>query len=283
MKICRFNEDRLGLVEGDMILDVTPALDALPALRWPAPMGDLLILHWQAVQARIAELRAAAPRLPIADARLMSPVANPSKIIGIARNRRGLASEKIDLGGNAGAQRQDGDGIQMFIKATSALVGPSEGIALRFPERRTDPEAELTIVIGKTGSNIPLDEAMDHIFGYCIGLDMTLRGKESPSSRKSLDSYAVLGPWMVTRDEIPDPDSLDSELAVNGRLIQRANTRDLAFNIREIVAHASTFFTLHPGDAIMVGTPVGFEQSHPGDVMTATFQGIGSMDVAVRG
>jgi 2,4-diketo-3-deoxy-L-fuconate hydrolase len=283
MKICRFNQDSLGIVEGDTILDVTPALDAIPALRWPAPMGDGLISHWDAVSARIAEIRHAAPRLPLAAAALMSPVANPSKIIGIARNRRRLAEETNDLGGNAENARQDGDGIQMFIKATSALAGPSEGVTLRFPERRTDPEAELTIVIGKAGSNVSEAQAIDHIFGYCIGLDMTLRGKESPSSRKSIDSYAILGPWIVTRDEIADPDALDTELAINDRLIQRANTRDLAFNIREIVAHASAFYTLHPGDVIMVGTPVGFEQVRPGDTMAATFQGIGRMDVAVRG
>jgi 2-keto-4-pentenoate hydratase/2-oxohepta-3-ene-1,7-dioic acid hydratase in catechol pathway len=283
MKIARFNQDRLGLVEGDVILDVTDALDAMPSLRWPAPMGDRLILHWDDVRARITEVRTTAPRFPLAAVELKSPVANPSKIIGIARNRRKLAEENIDLGGSSTNARQDGDGIQMFIKANSALVGPSEGVTLRFADRRTDPEAELTIVIGKAGSDISPAQAMDHIFGYCIGLDMTLRGKESQCSRKSIDSYAVLGPWIVTRDEIEDPDSLDTGLSINDRQIQRANTRDLAFNIREIVAHASTFYTLHPGDVIMVGTPVGFEQVHPGDTMTATFQGIGRMDVAVRG
>ena len=282
MKICRFNDNRLGLVEGETVLDVTQALDAIPALRWPAPMGDLLILHWDAVCARIAQIRAGAVRLPLAQVALLSPVANPSKIIGIARNRRGLSEEKIDIGTSAGA-RQDGDGLQMFIKASSALVGPSEGVTLRFAERRTDPEAELTLVIGRTGSDIPEASAMEHILGYCIGLDMTLRGKESQCSRKSIDSYAVLGPWIVTRDEIGDPDALDTGLAINHRQIQRANTRDLAFNIREIVAHVSRFYTLHPGDVIMVGTPVGFEQVHPGDLMTATFEGIGAMEVAVHG
>lgn len=281
MKICRFNDDRLGRVDGDTIVDITHALDAIPALRWPAPMGDRLIANWDAVRARIDDVNTPT-RIPLAAAALKSPVANPSKIIGIARNRRRLAEEKIDIGESSGGQRQDGDGIQMFIKATSALAGPADGVALPFPERRTDPEAELTIVIGKPGSNVPLAEAMDHIFGYCIGLDMTLRGKESPSSRKSIDTYAVLGPWIATRDEIADPDAIDTELAINDRLIQGANTRDLAFNIREIVAHASTFYTLHPGDLIMVGTPVGFEQVRDGDTMTATFQGIGFMKISVR-
>jgi 2,4-diketo-3-deoxy-L-fuconate hydrolase len=282
MKICRFDQDRLGVVDGETILDVTQALDAIPALRWPAPMGDLMISHFDAVRARIDQVKGAAARVRLADARLKSPVANPSKIIGIARNRRGLAHEKIDIGPTSGGARQDDDPIQMFIKAPSALVGPSEGVALRFADRRNDPEAELTVVIGKGGTQIAEHDALSHVLGYCIGLDMTLRGKESPSSRKSIDTYAVLGPWIVTADELRDPDSVDTLLEINGEPVQRSNTRDLAFNVRQIIAHASTFFTLHPGDVIMVGTPAGFAPVRAGDTMVATFAGIGRMEVAVR-
>jgi 2-keto-4-pentenoate hydratase/2-oxohepta-3-ene-1,7-dioic acid hydratase in catechol pathway len=155
-------------------------------------------------------------------------------------------------------------------------------VALRFPDRRSDPEAELTIIIGKAGSDIRQADAMDHVFGYCIGFDMTLRGKESPSSRKSIDTYAVLGPWIVTPDELGDPDAVDTRLEVNGEVIQSSNTRELAFNMREIIAHASTFYTLHPGDVIMVGTPVGFAPVKVGDTVVADFSGIGRMEVLMR-
>ncbi len=281
MKICRFNQDRLGLVEGDAILDVTAALDAMPALRWPLRPGDPLIQHWPLISARIEALRADAPRIALADAALKSPISTPSKVIGIARNRRGLAEEKIDIGGGANA-RQDGDPIQMFIKAPSAIAGPSDGVALRFPDRRSDPEAELSIIIGKPGTDISQADAMNHVFGYCIGLDMTLRGKESPSSRKSIDTYALLGPWIVTQDELSDPDNLDTLLEVNGEVVQRSNTRDLAFNMCEIIAHASRFYTLLPGDVIMVGTPVGFAPVKVGDRVVADFSGIGRMEVLMR-
>lgn len=281
MRICRFNKDRLGLVEGDVVIDVTAAMDAMPALRWPLAAGDPLVQHWPAIKGRIEALRANAPRLGLADVALNSPITSPSKVIGIARNRRGLAEEKIDIVTGANA-RQDGDPIQMFIKAPSALAGPSDGVALRFPDRRSDPEAELTIIIGKAGTDISQDDAMDHVFGYCIGLDMTLRGKESPSSRKSIDTYALLGPWIVTSDELPDPDSVDTLLEVNGETVQRSNTRDLAFNMREIIAHASSFYTLLPGDAIMVGTPVGFAPVKVGDRVVADFAGIGRLDVVMR-
>jgi len=282
MKICRFDSDRLGVVDGDVVIDVTAALEAMPALRWPLPAGDPLIRHWPLLKARIDALMAGAMRIALADVALKSPITSPTKIIGIARNRRRLADEKNDLGVVAGAARQDDDPIQMFIKAPSAIAGPSDGVTLRFPDRRSDPEAELSIIIGKAGSDIRQADAMDHVFGYCIGFDMTLRGKESPSSRKSIDTYAVLGPWIVTADEMEDPDAVDTRLEVNGEVIQRSNTRELAFNMREIIAHASSFYTLHPGDVIMVGTPVGFAPVKVGDTVVADFSGIGRMEVLMR-
>ena len=282
MKICRFDDRRLGLVEGDEVVDVSAALDALPALSWPTPPGDALIANLDAVMARIGAVAPDAARRAVADVRLASPVANPSKIIGIARNRKNLDNENLGPGVAFAAGRGDTDPIAMFIKATSALAGPGDGVALRFTDRRNDPEAEFTIVIGRTGTDIAQRDALDYVAGYCIGLDMTLRGPESASSRKSIDSYAVLGPWLVTADEIPDPDNIATSLAINGRPLQASNTRDLAFGIRSLIAHASSFYTLYPGDVIMAGTPVGFEPVKPGDVMVAEFERIGRMEVMER-
>ena len=113
----------------------------------------------------------------------------------------------------------------LFLKANSSLVGPSEGVAIRFPERRNEHEVELAIIFGKQGSDIPRDKALDYVAGYCIGLDMTARGKEDRSFRKSIDSYSVLGPWMVTADEIADPDNVPLKISVNGELKQNSNTK----------------------------------------------------------
>jgi 2-keto-4-pentenoate hydratase/2-oxohepta-3-ene-1,7-dioic acid hydratase in catechol pathway len=281
MRICRFDNDRLGVVDGEEIIDVSSALEALEPVRWPFPPGDPLISGWDAVRPLIEERIAGGVRVPLSGARLKSPVANPGKIVGIARNRRDLDRETTSLG--AGSQtRQDGDPVHMFIKANSALAGPSDGIALRFTDRRNDPEAELTIVIGKGGTDIPREAAFEHVFGYCIGLDVSLRGPESPSSRKSIDSYAVLGPWIVTRDELPDPDNVDNTLMVNDRLMHEANTRDFAFDVATVLAHVSSFYTLHPGDVIMAGTPAISEPVKDGDIIRASFEGIGEMTVAVR-
>jgi len=284
MKICRFNDERLGLVDGDDIVDVSKALDVLPALRWSFPMGDPLILHWDAVLPAVKEAAPSGTRHKLAEVRLLSPIANPGKIIGIAGNRKNRNAEKLDFGPGVpvGTSRSDGDPPRMFIKANSALAGSSDGVALRFLDRRNDPEAEFTIVIGRAGTDIAEADALDYVVGYCIGMDMTLRGAESASSRKSIDGYAILGPWMVTADEIPDPDNIAIALSVNGKSLQDSNTSDMAFGIATIIAHASTFYTLHPGDVIMAGSPLGFEPVVPGDVMVAEFERIGRMEIHAR-
>jgi 2-keto-4-pentenoate hydratase/2-oxohepta-3-ene-1,7-dioic acid hydratase in catechol pathway len=281
MRICRFDNDRLGLVVGDDVIDVSAALDVLDPIRWPYPTGDALISNWELLRPLIEKSATNGARKPHAGVALKSPIANPSKIIGIARNRRDLAKESTTLEVQ-GQTRKDGDPVHMFIKANSALVGPSDGVSLRFVDRRNDPEAELSIVIGKGGTDISRDEALDHVWGYCIGLDMSLRGTESASSRKSIDSYAVLGPWIVTRDELPDPNNVENSLRINDRLIHEANTRDFAFDVATVIAHASTFYTLHPGDVIMAGTPVVSGPVQAGDVIVASFEGIGEITVAVR-
>ena len=153
----------------------------------------------------------------------------------------------------------------MFLKANSALVGPSEGIPLRFPDRRNDHEVELVMVIGKAGSDIPQAKALDYVAGYCLGLDMTVRGREDRSFRKSVDGYAVLGPWMVTADEIPDPDSLPIMIEVNGEVRQKSNTSQLIYNCRRLIEFASQFYTLYPGDLVYTGTPDGVSPVKPGD------------------
>ena len=284
MKICRFNDERLGLIDENEVVDVSAALEVLPSLQWSFPMGDPLIIHWAAILSAINKVASHGDRHNLDSVRLLSPIANPSKIIGIAGTRKNRAAEKLDFGPGVpvGTSRKDGDPPRMFIKANSALVGPSDGVALRFLDRRNDPQAEFTIIIGKTCTDISESDALDYIVGYCIGMDMTLRGAESASSRKSIDGYAVLGPWMVTADEISDPDNISIALSVNGNSLQDSNTSDMQFGIAQIVSHASSFYTLYPGDVIMAGSPLGFAPVIPGDVMVSEFESIGRMEIHAR-
>ncbi len=284
MKICRFDDDRLGLVKDDEILDVTAALEVLPAVRWPLPQGDLLITHLDRVLARVRELETKAVKKPLSQVKLKSPVANPSKIINAPINYRAHIAESEKDQGIAHGREVKNKNIWdwgLFLKANSALIGAGEEIALRFPERRNDHEVELAVIIGKTCNKVKKENALDYVAGYAIGLDMTIRGPELPSFRKSVDTYAVCGPWLVTRDEIADPNTLNLSLKVNGEIRQNANTRDLVYNVERLIEYASSFYTLLPGDIIFTGTPEGVGPVKPGDVISAEIQSVGKFDIRV--
>jgi len=283
MKLCRFAPDRLGIVRGDEVFDVTAITERLPALRWPFPLGDQLIAHFAELRADIERLADGAAPRKLADVKLLSPIANPSKIIGAPINYNDHIAEAnkdqtIAHGRNLTTIGDTG----MFLKATSALTGPSGGVEQIFGDRRNDYEAELTIVIGRQGKQVPRDRALDYVAGYAVGLDMTVRGPESVCFRKSLDTYAVLGPWMVTKDEVPDPGNLDLKLWVNGELRQNSNTRHLVYDVPRLIEFTTSFYSVYPGDVIMTGTPAGVGPVRPGDVITVEIERLGRMEVPVR-
>jgi 2-keto-4-pentenoate hydratase/2-oxohepta-3-ene-1,7-dioic acid hydratase in catechol pathway len=283
MRLCRFADDRLGLVEGEEVFDVTAALAALPGHRYPLPRHDPLIAHLPGLRAGIvAAAKNAAPRA-LAGLDLLSPVANPGKIVAAPVNyKKHLDEARADAAIHHQKQVEEIQKIGLFLKATSSVVGPSEGIAVRHPDRRTDHEIELAVVIGTRADRVAAERALDHVAGYCIGFDITVRGPEERSLRKSIDGYTVLGPWLVTADEVPDPARLDLHLTVNGETRQRANTRDLLIPIPELIAFASAFYTLMPGDVLLTGTPEGVGPIQPGDLLDASIAGIGRMQVRVR-
>ena len=283
MKLCRFDDRRLGLVEDGRVRDVSAALETLPALRWPVPPGDQVIAHLDTLRPEIERAAAAAPALDIGAVRLLSPVANPSKIIGAPINYQAHIDEaKADPDLRQDRTIKTIADWGLFLKATSSLVGPSQGVALRFLDRRNDHELEFAAVIGRRGSDIAEHDALDHVAGYAMGFDMTLRGPELLSWRKSIESYAVLGPWLVTADEIPDPGDIEFKLTVNGEVRQHASTASMNYGVAKLIAYASTHYTLHPGDIIFTGSPEGVAPVEPGDVMVGEAAGIGRMEVAVR-
>ena len=171
----------------------------------------------------------------------------------------------------------------MFLKANSSLVGPSEGIAVRFPDRRSDHEVELVMVIGKTGSDIPRALALDYVACYCLGLDMTVRAREDRSFRKSVDGYAVAGPWMVTAEKIANPDALPLMLEVNGERRQDSNTNMLIYDCQRLIEFASSFYTLYPGDLIYTGTLEGVGPMKPVDTLVCrSSPALGELRIPVR-
>ncbi len=283
MRICRFNGGRVGVVREGRVHDVTAALDPLlPPQRYPLPQWDLLVEALPRLREALERAARDAPGQPIEAVRFDSPVANPGKIIGAPINYHAHAQESrenaaIAHGRNVTTIADWG----LFLKAGSSLIGCGDEIRLRFPERRNDHEVELGVVIGSVCRQVPRAQAMAHVAGYAVALDMTLRGTEFQCFRKSIDSYSVLGPWLVTADEVADPGGLDLWIKVNGETRQQSNTRHLVYDVPRLIEFASSFYTLYPGDILMTGTPEGVGPVRPGDRIEAGIAGIGEFSMRV--
>lgn len=274
MRICRFTakadggaQPRLGLLEDGGVRDVTAATEQLPALRWPLPPGDQLIANLETLRPHMAALAADAPLIAREDVSLLSPVANPGKFVCGVGNWKHHGAPLGMMG--------------FLFKMTSAAAGEGDGVQVRWTDRTTLHEPELAIVIGRQCTNVSEAEALNYVAGYTCALDMTMKEeKEFFTFCKSFDTYGVLGPCLVTADEITDPSELGYTFFVNGEPRGERSFRDLTGSPAQLVAFASTVMTLHPGDVIFSGAAdVG--PVVPGDVMTIDIPRIGRMDVPV--
>jgi 2-keto-4-pentenoate hydratase/2-oxohepta-3-ene-1,7-dioic acid hydratase in catechol pathway len=282
VKICRYDDNRVGLVQDETLRDVTPVLEELGRFSYPLPKYDPFIAALGTLRPRIESAAKSGKAIPLDRVKLLAPVANPGKIIAAPVNyTKHLQEALADKGIHHGNLVQEIHKAGMFLKASSAVVGPGEGVKLVHTDRRNDHEVELALVIGRTAKNVSAAEAPAYIAGFCIGLDMTIRGPEERSLRKSPDSYCVLGPWLATADELGDPGRLQVSITVNGEPRQDSNTSDLILNVGELIAWGSSFYTLHPGDVILTGTPQGVGPVKPGDTMLAKIERIGAMQVKV--
>ena len=287
MRICRFDKDRLGVVIGDMVHDVSAAQDEIRAAAPYDMKGDAVIAALPQWRARLEKMAASVPGKPLSQVKLLAPVARPSKLMAAPTNYRKHIEEMSKVAEvHAGGVRRFSTDIGeagIFLKANSSLVGPSEGVPIRFPDKRNDHEIELVLIIGKEGSRIPRDKALDYVAAYSLGLDMTVRGPQDRSFRKSCDGYSVLGPWIVTADEIADPDNVPLSLAVNGETRQDTNTSYLIYDIRRLIEFASEYYTLYPGDVYYTGTPEGVGPVKAGDTMVGrSVPALGELEVKVR-
>ena len=287
MRICRFDRDRLGVVIGDKVHDVSAAQDEIRAAAPYDMIGDAVIAALPAWRARLEKLAAAAPGRPLNEVKLLAPVARPSKLMAAPTNYRKHIEEmdKVAEAHAGGVRRFSADigEAGIFLKSNSSLVGPSAGVPIRFPDRRNDHEIEIVLIIGKEGSNIPRDKALDYVAGYSLGLDMTVRGPQDRSFRKSCDGYSVLGPWIATADEIGEPGNLPLSLTVNGEARQESNTSYLIYDIPRLIEFASAYYTIYPGDVYYTGTPEGVGPVKAGDrIHGRSVPALGELTVDVR-
>jgi len=220
-------------------------------------------------------------KLPLVEdgQRIGSPIARPSKILCIGLN---YAKHAKETGAAIPTEPI------LFMKSTSSLTGPFDNIIIPKNSEKTDWEVELGVVIGKKASYVSEEEAMDYVAGYVLHNDVSERAFQLErggtwDKGKGCDSFAPLGPWLVTKDEIPNPHNLRLWLSLNGKMMQDSNTDDLIFNIAQLISYSSQFMTLLPGDVISTGTPagvgLGFSPNiylKPGDVVELGIDGLGS-------
>lgn len=210
---------------------------------------------------------------------VLAPVVAPQKVICIGTN---YADHAREMGG------QPAEIPVVFNVFPSAIVGTGQAVVLPAISHQVDFEAELVVVIGTAGRNIPRAEAMDHVFGYCNGNDISARDwqKGKPGGQwllgKTFDTFAPLGPWIATADEIKDPHVLNIQLRLNGEVMQDSNTSELIFPIDFLISHLSKFVTLIPGDLVFTGTPAGVGAGRtpqvflkPGDQIEVEIEGLG--------
>ena len=221
--------------------------------------------------------------LPLAQVRLLAPVPRPEKVLCVGRN---YAEHTAETGSAVPTEPQ------LFAKWANTIVGPGDGVVRHPITEALDYEAELVVVIGRTATRVSERDALDHVLGYTCGNDISARDLQFGDTQwlrgKSLDSFAPMGPWIVTRDEIADPQSLGIRCVVNGETRQDDTTANMLFSVARIIEFATAAITLDAGDVIYTGTPPGVGHGMkpaqylvPGDTMRVEIDGIGALENTV--
>ena len=253
----------LGIKTDKGIVDVRAA-EAAFKLRAPTTIDAVLQGRGELkALPKLVERAAGRPSLVLAEdtVRFGPCVTNPEKIICVGLNYRKHAAET----GNPVPKTPI-----LFNKYNNALAGHKSVIRVsEEPTEKVDYEVELVIVMGRTARNVSEADALSYVFGYCTGNDLSARDLQARTSQwmigKSLDGFAPIGPYLVTADQVPDPNALALDTKVNGEVRQSSNTSDMVFNCRQLVSYASKMFTLRPGDLIFTGTPEGVIAGYPKD------------------
>ncbi len=281
MKLALFDDYRLGVLRGEEhLVDVSGALphwdNGYAANFW------LRLCHdFDALRPRLEQAALDGQPVPLSSVRLRAPVLNPSKILAAASNYGAHKAEMAARGGGTTASwLQEFD---VFLKAPSSIVGPGDTVHLPdVPGREIHHESELAFVIGRAGKNVPEERALEHVLGYTILIDVTVRGDGDRSRRKSYDGFTPIGPYLVTADEIGDPHSLRIELWVNGEKRQDVSSGDMLVRIPAMIAYASRVMTLCPGDVFTTGSPPGVGKIEDGDTMVTQIERIGRLTNPVK-
>jgi 2-keto-4-pentenoate hydratase/2-oxohepta-3-ene-1,7-dioic acid hydratase in catechol pathway len=279
MRLIVYQHRRVGVLRQSDVVDVSDLVGA--SAEWPPTFFLRMIEGFDRLRPVLEDAVRTRPAVPLDGLSLEAPVVFPTKIVAAPANYRKHIDEAVR---QPEAFKRSGPSIEtygVFLKAPSSLIGPSESIALPFADRRTDHEVELGVVIGRTARDVARADALRYVFGYTGLIDVSVRGEEERTTRKSFDTFTPVGPVLVTADEIPDPGSLRLQLWVNGVQRQDGNTRDMIWNVERLIEYASHVMTLYPGDLIATGTPEGVGPLAAGDEVTIDVERVGRMTLKV--
>lgn len=286
MRLVVWDDFRIGAWEADGIHDLTdlvPGGADVPA--WAAPYRmNAFIAAWDEIRERVEARRTEGPAVAAESVRLRAPSPRPRNFLAAPLNYVAHGAEmKGPIGTGGGTPNELG----FFLKASGCLAGPNDAIELPpIEDRRFDHEGEIGVVIGRPARGVPAERAMDHVFGYTLVLDATMRmtetRREERTMRKSFATFSPSGPCLLTADEVPDPTALTVRLWVGGELRQEGSLDDLVVGVPGLVAMGASVFELEAGDLIATGSPAGVGPIQPGDTVVVEAEGIGRMALPVR-
>lgn len=275
MRIVVFDDDRTGIVASDdTVIDIGDLLEQYNPLDRADTLSDLIV-HFAELRPELERRATAGGGKPLVAVKLHSPLTRPTKIVCLMGNYREGTDRPLQV-------------LDLFFKSPEGIIGDGDTVVL--PPHQADifhHEAEIAVVIGRDAKDLAPEEAMDAVFGYVGFNDVSARGLGRAGINsflgKSFDTFAAFGPWIVTKDELPDPQSLHVTVDVNGERRQDYSTSDMERPIRELMTYISSVTTLHPGDVICCGTNhQGLGSMQDGDAVVTTVSGIGAFTIHVR-
>jgi len=290
MKICHYNEHEAGVVEGERVYPVGAALLAAGHLRQGYTMQEVIDRLANEPAAMQCARQALKDRsLPLAQAKLLAPLENPPSIWAAAANYKAHQAEMKAASGGPDRSEFTKDDLmaEFFLKPSSSIIGPGGTIVLPRIAQHVDYECELCAVIGRKARHVSEAQALDYVFGYTLCWDISQRepwGRDRQNTRnirKGFDSFTALGPWIVTKDELPEPQDTRIDVELNGRHVMTAHTKDMICGVRDHIRFLSGVLTLRPGDLITTGTPAGVAKLAAGDRLKGRIEGIGEMTLNV--
>jgi 2-keto-4-pentenoate hydratase/2-oxohepta-3-ene-1,7-dioic acid hydratase in catechol pathway len=290
MKLCQYNDHEAGVVQDDKVYPIGATLIAAGHLRQGYTMQEVIesLANEPAAMNCVREALNGRP-IPLAQAELLAPIENPGSLWAAAANYKDHQAEMKSASGGPDRSAFSKDDLmaEFFLKPSSSIIGPGGTIVIPRISNHVDYEAELCAVIGKKARNLSEEQALDCVFGYTICWDISQRDpwgrnrQNTRNIRKGFDTFSALGPWIVTKDELPEPQDTRIYVELNGKHVMTAHTKDMICGVRDHIRFLSSVLTLRPGDLITTGTPAGVAKLAPGDKLKGRIEHIGEMTLNV--